>query len=45
MVAEGFLLREYKDMLLLRDNPVAMLESLLRFELPSLDKWGNLKNA
>ncbi|UCD80912.1 MAG: hypothetical protein JSW26_05645 [Desulfobacterales bacterium] len=45
MVAEGFLLPAHKDMLLLRDNPAAILESLLTFELPVLDKWGNFKSS
>ncbi|CAB1064975.1 Lysine decarboxylase family [Olavius sp. associated proteobacterium Delta 1] len=42
MVAEGFLLREYKDMLLIQEDPAAMLEILTTFELPNVDKWGNL---
>ena len=45
MVEEGFLLREYKDMLLIKKVPAAVLDSLLTFELPDLDKWGNLKNT
>ena len=45
MVAEGFLMREYKDMLLINENPAAMLESITTFELPAVDKCGNLKNV
>ena len=45
MVAEGFLMREYKDMLLINENPAAMLESITTFELPAVDKLGNLKNV
>ena len=45
MVAEGFLMREYKDMLLINEDPAAMLESITTFELPAVDKWGNLKNV
>jgi uncharacterized protein (TIGR00730 family) len=45
MVAEGFLMREYKDMLLIQEDPAAMLESLTTFELPNVDKWGNLNNT
>jgi uncharacterized protein (TIGR00730 family) len=45
MVAEGFLMQEYKDMLLIKKEPAAVLDSLLTFELPDLDKWGNLKNT
>ena len=41
MVLEGFLLREYKEMLLVEDNPATLLESLSTFELPEVDKWGN----
>jgi len=42
MVAEGFLLRDYKDMLLIKKEPAEMLDSLLTFKPPDLDKWGNL---
>jgi len=42
MVKEGFLLQEYKDMLLIEEDPAALLESLTTFELPNVDKWGNL---
>ncbi len=45
MVTEGFLMREYKDMLLIKDDPAAMLESLTTFELPDVDKWGNSNNT
>jgi len=45
MVAEGFLMREYKDMLLINEDPAAMLESITTFELPAVDKLGNLKNV
>lgn len=42
MIAEGFLLGEYKDMLLVEDSPEALLESLSSFKMPEIDKWGNL---
>jgi uncharacterized protein (TIGR00730 family) len=45
MVAEGFLLRDYKDMLLMQAEPSAMLESLLAFDLPVRDKRGNLNRS
>ncbi|MBT8364826.1 MAG: TIGR00730 family Rossman fold protein [Deltaproteobacteria bacterium] len=45
MVTEGFLMREYKDMLLIREDPAAMLVSLTTFEPPDVDKWGTLSNA
>ena len=41
MVSEGFLLREYKDMLLLEKEPAALLESLSTYKFPEVDKWGN----
>jgi hypothetical protein len=45
MVAEGFLLREYQDMLLIEKDPAALLDRLLTFELPQIDKWGSLNNT
>jgi len=41
MVKEGFLLQDYKDMLLLEEDPAALLENLATYELPLVDKWGN----
>ena len=45
MVTEGFLMREYKDMLLIKEDPAAMLDSLATFELPNVDKWGSLNKV
>ncbi len=42
MIAEGFLLRAYKNMLLVENDPNAMLVSLSTFKMPEIDKWGNL---
>ncbi len=42
MIAEGFLLGEYKNMLLVEDNPDALLNSLSTYKVPDIDKWGNL---
>jgi hypothetical protein len=42
MVSEGFLLREYKEMLLMDDEPASLLNRLSTFKLPDVDKWGNL---
>ena len=42
MIAEGFLLGAYKDMLLVENDPNAMLDSLSTFKMPEIDKWGNL---
>ncbi|MCP4630846.1 MAG: TIGR00730 family Rossman fold protein [bacterium] len=45
MVSEGFLGREYKEMLLMSNDPAAMLDSLTAFEPPIVDKWGSLNKA
>jgi uncharacterized protein (TIGR00730 family) len=45
MVSEGFLMREYKEMLLIGNDPAAMLDSLTTFESPIVDKWGSLNNT
>ena len=45
MVAEGFLMQEYKDMLLIKENPAEMLASLTAFKLPKVDKWGSLNKV
>ena len=42
MIAEGFLMEAYKDLLLVEDNPNALLESLSNFKMPDIDKWGTL---
>ena len=42
MIAEGFLMGAYKDMLLVEDNPNALLNSLSTYKVPDIDKWGNL---
>ena len=38
MVDESFLMSEYKDMLLVNEDPATMLEILTTFELPNVDK-------
>ncbi len=43
MVAEEFLHPEYKDMILIKDNPTEMLDSLMTYTLPCVDKWGDFK--
>ncbi len=45
MVTEGFLSREYMDMVLIDNGPAALLDSLTTFKLPALDKWGSLNNT
>ena len=42
MIAEGFLMGAYKEMLLVEDNPNSLLDSLSTFKMPEIDKWGNL---
>ncbi len=42
MIAEGFLLGAYKDMLVVENDPNALLDSLSTFKMPEIDKWGNL---
>ena len=43
MVTEKFLHTEYKDMILIKENANEMIESLIAFELPEIDKWNDLK--
>ena len=43
MVNEKFLHTEYKDMILIKENANEMIESLIDFELPEIDKWDDLK--
>jgi hypothetical protein len=43
MVNEKFLHTEYRDMILIKDNAAEMLDSLIGFQLPDIDKWGDLK--
>jgi uncharacterized protein (TIGR00730 family) len=43
MVKEAFLHPEYKDMILIKDDAAEMLDSLVKYPLPDIDKWGNLK--
>lgn len=44
MVTEGFLMREHKEMLLVKEDPGALLEILATFELPTVGKWSTLNN-
>jgi len=43
MVKEQFLHPEYKDMILIKDNAADMLDSLVSFQLPYIEKWRDLK--
>ena len=43
MVNEKFLHTEYNDMILIKENANEMIESLIDFELPEIDKWNDLK--
>ena len=43
MVKEKFLHTEYKDMILVKDNAADMLDSMVSFRLPYIDKWDELE--
>ena len=43
MVNEEFLHPEYKDMILIKDNAAEMLDILMTYTLPDVDKWGDFK--
>ena len=43
MVNEEFLHPEYKDMILIKDNAAEMLDILMTYTLPYVDKWGDFK--
>ena len=45
MVKEKFLHTEYKNMILIKENPAEMLDSLIGFQLPHIDKWNDLKKV
>jgi len=45
MVEEKFLHAEYKDMILIKENPDEMLDSLIGFQLPHIDKWNDFKKG
>ena len=45
MVREKFLHTEYKDMILIKENASEMLNSLIGFQLPEIDKWDDFKNG
>jgi uncharacterized protein (TIGR00730 family) len=45
MVAEKFLHTEYKDMILIKDNAREMIDRLVDFQLPEIDKWDDFKNG
>jgi uncharacterized protein (TIGR00730 family) len=43
MVKENFLHTEYKEMILIKDNAAEMMDSLVSFRLPDIDKWDDLE--
>ena len=45
MVAEKFLHTEYKDMILIKENAKDMIDGLMGFQLPEIDKWADFKNG
>jgi len=45
MVTENFLHSEYKEMILVKDNPAEMLDSLAGYRLPDINKWDDLQKT
>ena len=39
MVSEGFLVQGFRDMVLMDDNPAGLLDKLIKFSPPQIDKW------
>ena len=39
MVSEGFLVQGFRDMVLMDDNPEGLLDKLIKFKPPQIDKW------
>ena len=39
MVAEGFLVQEFRDMVLSDDHPTGLLDKMIEFSPPGIDKW------
>jgi len=45
MVTENFLHSEHKEMILVKDNPAEMLDSLAGYRLPDINKWDDLQKT
>lgn len=45
MVVEKFLHEEYKDMILIKENAKEMIDSLIEYQHPLIDKWDDFKNG
>jgi len=39
MVSEGFLVQGFRDMVLEDDNPAGLLDKMVKFSAPQIDKW------
>ena len=39
MVSEGFLVEDFKNMVLMDENPIDLLEKMTKFAPPQIDKW------
>ena len=39
MVSEGFLVQGFRDMVLMDDNPDGLLDKMIKFNPPQIDKW------
>jgi uncharacterized protein (TIGR00730 family) len=44
MVSEGFLAAEFRNMLMMDENPISLLEKMAKFAPPQIDKWWLDKN-
>ena len=45
MVSEGFLVQGFRDMVLMDDNPAGLLDKMIKFSPPQIDKWWVDKKA
>ena len=39
MVSEGFLVEDFRDMVLMDEKPVGLLDKMTKFSPPQIDKW------
>jgi hypothetical protein len=39
MVSEGFLVQGFRDMVLMDDSPDGLLDKMIQFSPPQIDKW------
>ena len=41
MVAEGFLRKQHRELLLFDEDPAALLDAFAAYQAPDVAKWGN----